>query len=285
LRRADSPRALICGLALGLFGCARHEPGVATGGAAGTAAAGSASAAAAVVAPGDAVQRLRPRVLATWPHERSSFTQGLLWHRGTLYESIGLYGKSALRRLELETGAASSERRLAPAFFGEGLALGDGELVQLTWREGVAFRFDPESLAPRGEFHYTGEGWGLAFDGRRYVRSDGSDILRFHDAVSFSETGKLAVTLNGRAADRLNELEWSAGALYANRWQTDEILRIDPASGRVTAVIDASDLLAQEDRAGADVLNGIACDPARGVFYLTGKLWPKLFEVVFEPAP
>jgi glutamine cyclotransferase len=244
-----------------------------------------------------AVSRLRPRILATWPHDRTSFTQGLLCHRGALYESTGLYGRSTLRRLALETGEAVLRRDLAPTQFGEGLALGNVgalgnlghlenvELVQLTWREGVALRYDPETLAPRGEFRYSGEGWGLVFDGQRYVRSDGTAVLRFHDAGSFAETGRLEVTLDGRGVDRLNELEWSEGSLYANRWGTDEILRIDPASGKVTAVIDASGLLSDAERRAAEVLNGIAYDPERRVFYLTGKLWPRLFEVVFEAMP
>ncbi len=227
--------------------------------------------------------RMTVRVLAAWPHERSSFTQGLLWHGGVLYESVGQYGSSGLLRVELESGRALERTDLARRFFGEGLALAGDRLVQLTWREGKAFCYNAADFTPLGELDYAGEGWGLTFDGHSLWMSDGSDTLTVRDPATLHVRRQVRVTLDGRPRDYLNELEWVDGKIYANVWQSDTILRIDPASGRAEAVIDASGLLSTEERNGTDVLNGIAYDPARQVFFITGKLWPKLFEVKFVP--
>jgi glutaminyl-peptide cyclotransferase len=226
----------------------------------------------------------RVRVLAVRPHDPASFTQGLVFHDGVLYESVGLYGESALLRVDPATGKALQRVDLPADRFGEGLARVGERLVQLTWREGEAYVYDLRTLRRERVHRYPGEGWGLAFDGRRLVLSDGSDRLSWRDPATFAEVDGRRVTLSGAPVERLNELEWAEGALYANVLGEDVVLRLDPASGRVTAVVDAAGLLAPEERRSADVLNGIAHDPARGVFYLTGKLWPKLFEVVFEPA-
>jgi len=235
--------------------------------------------------PERAPERLRIDVLAIHPHDPQAYTQGLVWHGGELYESDGLYGRSSLRRVDPTTGAVKRKIDLESRIFAEGLALVGERLVQLTWREGLAPVYDRATFKRLAEFHYDGEGWGLCYDGRRLVMSDGSDRLFFRDPRTFAVLGSVAVTRDGVPVPQLNELECVGGAVWANVWQTDDILRIDPASGRVTGVAEATGLLTPEDRAaGAEVLNGIAYDPKTGRFWITGKLWPKMFEVRFAPA-
>lgn len=270
-------------LAILLWTGLRLRPGGALAADPGRAAASAATVPAAGVAAPPPAVRLRVDVLASHPHDPRAFTQGLLWHAGALYESTGLQGSSSLRRVDLATGRVLAKVDLEPELFGEGLALADGHLEQLTWTSGRALLYDLSSFERVGERTYPGEGWGLTFDGRRLVMSDGSDRLTFRDPETFAATGSLTVVLDGRPVVRLNELEYAEGSVYANVWQTDEIVRIDPVSGRVTALIDAADLLTPEERSHADVLNGIAFDPERRVFLVTGKLWPKLFEVAFVP--
>jgi len=232
-----------------------------------------------------AVERLRVKVLATYPHDPGAFTQGLVWRDGSLYESTGLYGRSTLRRVNHETGEVLQQTVLDPRLFGEGLAdLGD-RLLMITWRENVALAFDPSTFQKNGEYQYTGEGWGLCYDGGRLVMSTGSSSLTFRDPQTFQSTGTLPVTADGRPMDQLNELECVGDRVYSNVWMTDTILRIDAATGQVDATIDASGLLTDTDRIGADVLNGIAYIPEDGTFLITGKLWPKLFKVQFVAAP
>lgn len=231
------------------------------------------------------VERDAVRVVATWPHDTASFTQGLVWDGTALLESTGQYGASALLRVEKESGAALRRVELPQAVFGEGLALAGDRLVQLSWREGRAFLYRAADFGALGELSYAGEGWGLTYDGRHLWMSDGSDTLTVRDPATLAVVARRRVTLDGRGRDYLNELEWVGGKIFANVWQSDEILRIDPVSGRVEAVIDAAGLLAPQERAGTDVLNGIAYDPAKKTFLLTGKLWPKLFEVTFERRP
>jgi glutaminyl-peptide cyclotransferase len=245
----------------------------------------SSSAPSAAKVPEGAPERLVPRVVAVYPHDPEAFTQGLVWHEGFLYESTGLYGRSTLRRVDLTTGAVLRSAEVPALLFGEGLARVGDRLIQLTWQEEVALVWGLETLERRGDYRYKGEGWGLCFDGKRLVMSDGSGRLTWRDPKSFAEVGKLAVTVAGRPAERLNELECVEGAVYANVWGSDQILRIDAASGRATAVIEAGDLLTPRERTAADVLNGIAYRAEADTFLLTGKLWPKLFEVVFEAAP
>ena len=235
--------------------------------------------------PERAPERLRIDVLAIHPHDPQAYTQGLVWHGGELYESDGLYGRSSLRRVDPATGAVKRKVDHEPRIFAEGLALVGERLIQLTWREGLAPVYDRATFKRLAEFHYDGEGWGLCYDGRRLVMSDGSDRLFFRDPRTFVGVGSVAVTRDGVPVPQLNELECVGGAVWANVWQTDDILRIDPASGRVTGVAEATGLLTPEDRAaGAEVLNGIAYDPKTGRFWITGKLWPKMFEVRFAPA-
>ena len=240
------------------------------------------SAVAPAASPAPAVEHLKVKILATRPHDPQAYTQGLLWHAGRLYESTGLYGFSSLREVKPETGEVLRSTPLPAKYFGEGLALVDDRLIQLTWQEGTAFVYGLARFDLRGQLAYTGEGWGLTWDGKRLIMSDGSDRLTFRDPVTFASLGGVNVAENGQPVLDVNELEWVDGVLYANVWQTDRILRIDPASGRVTAEIDAAGLLTDAERASAEVLNGIAWRPDTKTFYITGKKWPKLFEVVFE---
>ena len=232
---------------------------------------------------GQAVRALRVEVVRELPHDRSAYTQGLLWWDGRLYESTGRYGESTLRRIDPATGAVEQRIDLSPAFFGEGLARSGRRLILLTWKAERALAYDLGTFEFVRAFRYRGEGWGLCHDGARFVMSDGSDVLTFRDPESFAPAGSVRVTLRGRPQDRLNELECVDGAVYANVWQEEYIVRIDPATGRVTHQIDAAGLLSRTEARGVDVLNGIAHDPDAGAFYLTGKWWPKMFEVRFAP--
>ncbi|MCA9573789.1 MAG: glutaminyl-peptide cyclotransferase [Sandaracinaceae bacterium] len=242
------------------------------------------------VPPGAAAntpERLRVHVLRRLPHDPLAFTQGLFVHSdGRVFESTGLNGRSSVREVVLETGEVSRKRDVDARYFAEGLALVGDRLLQLTWQDGVAFEYDLETFAPRRELHYTGEGWGLCYDAGqdRLVMSDGSNRLVFRDPATFDARGEVRVTRSGRPQRMLNELECVDGVVYANVWQTDEIVRIDPSDGEVTAVIDARGLLTPEERRTTDVLNGIAYLPESGHFLITGKEWPAMFEVTFSPA-
>ena len=230
----------------------------------------------------DAVEKLSVKILKEYPHDTSSFTQGLVRSGQCVYESTGERGHSKLREVRLADGKVIRERKLPSQYFGEGLALAQGKLIQLTWTSGVAFVWDPETFEPAGQFSYQGEGWGLTFDGSWLIMSDGSNVLTFRDPATFAVWRHLPVTLEGRPVRNLNELEYVKGQVYANVWQSTQIVRIDPSSGRVTAVIDASSLPYKPRVPGSDVLNGIAYDPQKGTFLLTGKLWPRIFEVRIE---
>jgi glutaminyl-peptide cyclotransferase len=226
---------------------------------------------------------LDTRVLTTYPHDPQAYTQGLLLHDGKLYESAGRYGVSSLREVERSTGRVLRSVPIASNYFAEGLALVGERLIQLTWQEHVAFEYDRATFSRLGQFTYSTAGWGICYDGTRLVMSDGSDTLYFRDPATFAVIGQVSVTVNGQPRAALNELECVGAEVFANIWVTDTIVRIDPRSGAVTAVINASGLLAPAERASADVLNGIAYDASRGTFLITGKLWPKLFEVQFVP--
>lgn len=232
--------------------------------------------------PAPVVQSLSVQVHRAFPHDTSAYTQGLLWWDGRLYESTGQYGRSDLRRIDPATGDVEQEVDISPAYFGEGLARVDDRLVMLTWKAQRAFVFGLERFDERQTFRYDGEGWGLCNDGSRLVMSNGSNRLTFRDLRSFEVLGDVAVTLRGFPLTQLNELECVDGAVYANVYQTDFLVRIDPETGRVTHYIDAAGLLTREESRGVDVLNGIAFDPGAKTFYITGKLWPKMFEVTFE---
>lgn len=200
-----------------------------------------------------------------------------------MYESTGQYGKSSLRKVRLEDGKVLALRELDAELFGEGLARVDERLVQLTWRSGLALISDLATLEQRSTIRYRGEGWGLCFDGTALVMSDGSSVLEFRDPSSMEILREVSVSKEGRPVPRLNELECVGSEIYANVWQSSEILRIDSKTGRVTASIDASDLLTRFESLRADVLNGIAYKPDSKTFLVTGKLWPQLFEVELVP--
>lgn len=221
------------------------------------------------------------------PHDREAFTQGLLYHQGRFYESTGRYGLSDLREVDPETGAVVRRRPLDARYFGEGLARVGDRLIQLTYREGVAIAYDLDTFEEIERFRYDGEGWGLCFDGATLWMSDGSSSLQRRDPATFALLGRLEVRREGRPVVRLNELACAEDRVYANVWLSNELVRVDPADGRVDAVIDASALVPDDPRVLGDrdaVLNGIAHDPESGRWWLTGKLWPVLYEVRFVPA-
>jgi len=224
-------------------------------------------------------------VVKAYPHDPGAFTQGLLWRDGFLYESTGLHGRSSVRKVTLETGVPEQERLIDSRHFGEGVVDWKDRLITLTWQDEMGFIFDLATFERIGEFSYPGEGWGLTRDETRIIMSDGASALRFLDPETLKETGRIQVTDDGKPVDNLNELEWVKGEVLANIWQTDRIARIDPKTGHVTGWIDLSGLLGPDDRAGrqVDVLNGIAYDAATDRLFVTGKLWPKLFEIRLTP--
>lgn len=224
---------------------------------------------------------LKTEVITSYPHDSSSFTQGLLLHDGKLYESDGLYSKSSLRRVDPQTGVVEMSVNVPDQYFAEGLELVGDTLVQLTWQEETALLYNVDTFEVQGTFTYTGQGWGLAYDGTHLIMSDGSEYLTFRDPATFEPLGQVAVFKDGLPVRRLNELEYVNGYLFANVWMTEKIVQIEPNTGRVVAEIDASGLLTPEESAGTNVLNGIAYDPDTGHFLITGKLWPKLFVVDF----
>jgi glutamine cyclotransferase len=231
-------------------------------------------------------RRERVEVVRSLPHDPDAFTQGLVFHGGRLFESTGLNGRSSLRKVDVSTGRVLQQRALPAEIFAEGLARFDGRLFQLSWQNGKGFVWDAETFEPVREWRYTGEGWGLTHDGTHLIQSDGTATLRFLDPRTLETVRTLEVRSEGRLVTRLNELEWVEGELLANVWMTDRIAVIDPTTGNVTAWIDLVGLLpASERRPETDVLNGIAYDAANGRLYVTGKLWPRLFEVRRVPAP
>jgi glutaminyl-peptide cyclotransferase len=223
-------------------------------------------------------------VVNVFPHDPDAFTQGLLFKDGYLYESTGLHGRSSVRRVELQTGRVVQQIAVDPQHFAEGLAGWGERLIQLTWQSQLGFVYDRRTLARQQTFQYTGEGWGLTSDDRRLIMSDGSAQLRFLDPATLSETGRLTVTDGGYPVAQLNELEVMKGQIAANIWQSDTVVLIAPDTGRVTGRIDLRGLLMAADRArGVDVLNGIAYDARGDRLFVTGKLWPKLFEIRLRP--
>jgi glutamine cyclotransferase len=248
---------------------------------------GDAAAEESVTVPEDAaVEQLTVEVLESYVHDPGSFTQGLELGEhpefGTvLYESAGLYGESDVRITDPGTGDVLASQDLPAEDFAEGLTLTDDAVWQITWQEHRAYKRDLTTLDVIETVEYKGEGWGICSDDEQLVMSDGSDTLTFRDPATFDETGTVQVTLEGEPVFSINELECADGQVWANLWQTDQIVRIDPATGEVGAVVDAAGLLTDEESAGADVLNGIAAAEEEGTFYITGKQWPKLFLVRF----
>jgi glutaminyl-peptide cyclotransferase len=218
----------------------------------------------------------------TYPHDPQAFTQGLFIKDGYLYETTGLAGRSSVRKVELASGKVLQKKDLAPEFFGEGSALVGQDIVGLTWTSHVGFVYDAKTFAMKRRFNYTGEGWGLASDAQHVYMSDGSADIRVLDPKTLEESRRIHVTAEGKPITQLNELEVVDGQLFANVWGTDVIARIDPASGNVVGWIDLTGLLPADKRGTASpdaVLNGIAWDSKHRRLYVTGKLWPKLFEI------
>jgi glutaminyl-peptide cyclotransferase len=235
--------------------------------------------------PPNAPVLLHAQILQVLPHDPTAFTEGLELVDGKLYEGTGLKGRSALRVLDPATGAVQRQIALPAELFGEGITAVGPTVWQLTFTEGIAIQRDRATLAELRRVGYQGEGWGLCLDttANRLVMSDGTDRLTFRDPQTFQPTGEIRVTSDGGPVRRINELECAHGAVFANIWQTDIAVRIDPATGRVGADIDLSGLLSAPERAHADVLNGIAAIPGTDEFLVTGKYWPKMFRVRFVP--
>ena len=225
--------------------------------------------------------------VSSFPHDPEAFTQGLLWDGGYLYESTGLNGHSSLRRVKLETGELLQNRTVDDSFFAEGLALDGGRLVQLTWKSQRALVYDRQSFEPRENFSYIGEGWGLTFDGSRFIMSNGTDKLLFMDRSTFKVTGSITVKDGTKTVSRLNELEYVDGTIYANVWQTDRIAIINPTNGQINGWVDLRGLLTKQDTGNStpDVLNGIAYDAVAKRLFVTGKNWPKLYEIRLVEQP
>ena len=220
-------------------------------------------------------------VVRAYPHDREAFTQGLAFDdQGTLYEGTGQRGQSSLRRVELSSGAVLRRHDLPTSLFGEGITVFGDRIFQLTWQAGRAFVYDKASFSVLREFTYRTEGWGLTHDGRRFIMSDGTAALYFLHPDTFAETARLTVRDHRGPVIRLNELEYVGGEILANVWQTNRIARIDPRTGHVTGWVDLTGLLQPGDRRQpVDVLNGIAYDARTDRLFVTGKWWPKLFEI------
>ena len=217
-------------------------------------------------------------MLATLPHDTTSFTEGLQRDGTTLWEGTGLAGLSELRELDPTTGAVVRSAPLPGKLWGEGVAVTGDTIWQLTYQDGVALQWDKATLKVKKQVALTGEGWGLCFDGNRLVQSDGSATLRFRNPTTFAQTGALTVTLDGKPVPQLNELECAGGQVWANVWPTTQLVRINPASGRVTAKVDGSGLLTPEQAQGTDVMNGITWLGGDD-YLLTGKYWPVMLRV------
>jgi glutaminyl-peptide cyclotransferase len=224
------------------------------------------------------------KTVHSYPHDPDAFTQGLVFHDGFLYEGTGLEGRSSLRKVDLTTGRVLQHVELPPVYFGEGIVIWKDKLIQLTWRSKIGFVYDLATFKQLRTFNYSREGWGITHDGKRLIMSDGSASLFFWDPETLQETGRLPVTDNGQPVTNLNELEFIRGEIWANVWQTDRIARISPATGHVTGWVNLPSLLTEAERArtrarGDGVLNGIAYDSKSNRIFVTGKLWPKLFEI------
>ncbi len=219
-------------------------------------------------------------VVQEYPHDPGAFTQGLVWRDGHLFEGTGQYGGSSIREVEVRTGRVLRKRDIDKKYFGEGIVLIGDVLYQITWQENVAFTYDVRTFATKGQFKYEGEGWGLTTDGTSVIMSNGSSAIVYRDPKTFAVQKSIVVTDNGQPVPKLNELEWVKDEIWANVWESDQIARIDPATGHVKGWIDLAGLLPQMDRTGKeDVLNGIAYDAKEDRLFVTGKLWPKLYEI------
>jgi glutaminyl-peptide cyclotransferase len=262
-----------CALSVAATGCRGDRSAPAAAGATDTA----------HVAPRAGVGTYRVEVVHQYAHDGTAFTEGLEWHDGAMYESTGLVGRSGVRREDL-TGALLSYVELPPPYFGEGITIYRGTVYELTWKDGVGFKYDARSFAPRGRFTYSGEGWGMTHDEHSLIMSDGTSVLRFIDPATFRVERTLAVTADGNAVSLLNELERIHGEIWANVWQDPKIARIDPTSGHVIAWLDIAPLVPELSPGDTvDVANGIAYDSVADRIFVTGKRWPTLYEIRIGP--
>lgn len=229
----------------------------------------------------------RYRVIGSYPHDRQAFTQGLVYEGGFFYEGTGLHGRSSLRKVDPVSGRILKEVKVDPSHFGEGITIFGDRVVQLTWKSNIGFVYDKNSFHLVRTFAYPREGWGITHDGKRLIMSDGTSVLHFLDPTDFREVAKLGVHDERGPVTGLNELEYIQGVIYANVWPSDRIAVIDPRKGRIKAWIDLKGLLDKTDLPGVDVLNGIAYDTRGDRLFVTGKLWPKIFEIrsEFHPRP
>lgn len=224
-------------------------------------------------------QEIGYEVVNNFPHDPGAFLQGLVWRNG-FFESTGQFGRSSLRRVEYPTGKVLQQVNLDSQYFGEGLAMVDNRLIQLTWQSHRGFVYDLDSFKQLREFKYDTEGWGLTYDGKSLILSDGTSVLTFIDPDSFKPTRKLSVKFNGAALRNLNELEYIDGEIWANVWHTDRIVRIDPGSGQVKSYLNLAGILSEDEKSDPEaVLNGIAYDAQNKRIFVSGKLWPRIFEI------
>jgi glutamine cyclotransferase len=223
------------------------------------------------------------KVIRVYPHDRTAFTEGLEYRAGYLYESTGRAGQSVLRKVKLETGGVVQQIKLAPQYFGEGFTVLDQKIVQLTYKTKIGFVYDQSTFQQQRTFTYAGEGWSLTSDGRQIFMDDGTSEIRVWDPVTLRELKRITVHDGAKPISNVNEMEFVGGEIYANIWMTDLVARISPADGRVLGWVDLSGLLTEAELEEADVLNGIAYDALGGRLFVTGKLWPKLFEIQIVP--
>lgn len=226
------------------------------------------------------------RVVHTYPHDPRAYTEGLFYLNGFLYESTGQVGRSTIRKVRIEDGAVLQSRNILPGLFGEGIVNWNDEIVSLTWKDGIGFRWKLDDFSQIGAFHYDGEGWALTQDGQSLIKSDGSAVLQFLDPVTLAETRRLEVTAEGRPVKNINELEWVKGEILANIWLTNRIARIDPKSGKVKGWIDVGLLPEALHRTDPEQIpNGIAYDAEHDRLFITGKDWPHLYEIRIDAKP
>ena len=236
--------------------------------------------------PDELTSQMTFEIIQTYPHDPQAFTQGLVIYEGYFYESTGLYGQSSLRKVEINTGRVLQQSDLPSEYFGEGLTIWEDSLIQLTWRENTGFVYNLDDFSPIEQFSYPNEGWGLTHDGTHLIQSDGTATLSFLDPKTYQVTETITVTDQDSEIDQLNELEYIRGEVYANIWQTDDIVRINPQTGAVLGWIDLAGILPEDSMTiNTDVLNGIAYDPESNRLFVTGKNWPNVFEIRLVPQP
>jgi glutamine cyclotransferase len=233
-----------------------------------------------------AVTEYSVTIVKTYPHDPQAFTEGLLYHDGFLYESTGREGQSWIRKVKLQTGKVVRQHKIDAKYFGEGIVIWKNRLIELTWKDQIGFIYDVNTFKQLSDFHYPGEGWALTRDATKLFMSDGTRDIRILDPETLAESSRIHVTCDGDPVKNINELEWVKGEIYADIWLTNMMVRINPATGEVVGIVDMTDLrnMAAEKQA-VDVVNGIAYDAATDRLFVTGKLWPTLYQITLAPRP